>query len=125
MFLSWVDPRAEAAVRNATDASREPGGECARLCNGQKARTAGSLCCDGLYLPTLLFRNVVEFVQGRTQSYQIRLQPGGTVIWRSEVRGVFYTTASFVSFPFDSQSLDLIMTLQNNNTAGELWRGVG
>ena len=118
-MLSWRDPRAQAAVNASTMAAREPGAsECRRPCNGQKAPTSRSRCCDSLYLPTILFRNVAEFVQGRTQAYTIRVEPDDTVMWRSEVRGVFYFTGSYLSFPFDVQSLDLAMSLQNNATGG-------
>ena len=61
---------------------------------------------------------MAEFVQGRTQAYTIRVEPDDTVMWRSEVRGVFYFTGSYLSFPFDVQSLDLAMSLQNNATGG-------
>ena len=114
----FQDPRAQDAVHNATQASREPGASCARVCNGQKAPTRWSRCCSDLYLPTILFRNVEEFLQGRTQAYQIRIEPDDTVVWRSEVRAVLYFTGAYASFPTDVQSLDVSMNLQNNGTGG-------
>ena len=64
-YLSWRDPRAAAAVEEATAAAKEPGATCARLCNGQKAESAISTCCGApLWLPSLVMRNVDEFPQG-------------------------------------------------------------
>lgn len=105
IVLAWKDPRAQDEVQKATAASLEPGAECRRPCNGQKAPTPESRCCSSLYLPTILIRNVAEYPQGRSQAYTIRVEPDHTVMWRSEVRGMFYTTASYPSFPWDVQSV--------------------
>ena len=43
------------------------------------------LSCSTVWLPSLLFRNALEFPQGRTQPYTILVTDNGRVNWRSEV----------------------------------------
>ena len=113
-YLSWVDERAPGAVADATAAAQAPGGACNRLCNGQRAFSAVSRCCDApLWLPSIVFRNVDEFPQGRAQPYYIDVSETGAVTWRVEVRSSYLTTLDVSAFPFDTQSLDMIATLSN------------
>lgn len=118
-FLSWVDPRAPGAVAAATEAADRPGSDpdsqCRRSCSGQHMAVPGEPCCDGMWLPSVLVRNVEEFPQGRTQPYSIEVSPEGVVTWRVEVRGDMYTTLDVRAFPFDSQTLDIHMQYINND----------
>ena len=116
LYLSWKDERAGAAVEEATTAASAPGGSCGRTCNGQRVFVPGvSRCCDPpLWLPSIVFRNVEEFPQGRAQPYYIDVDPdAGTVTWRVEMRSSFLTTLDVSAFPFDTQSLDMVATLFN------------
>ena len=116
LYLSWKDERAGAAVEEATTAASAPGGSCGRPCNGQRVFAPGvSRCCDPpLWLPSIVFRNVEEFPQGRAQPYYIDVDPdAGTVTWRVEMRSSFLTTLDVSAFPFDTQSLDMVATLFN------------
>ena len=58
IYLSWLDPRAPAAVKEASAAAAAPGGQCRRLCNSQSAETDASRCCDSMWLPSLVIRNI-------------------------------------------------------------------
>ena len=62
------------------------GAGCDRPCSGQEMRHELSLCCDTLWLPSLIFRNILEYPQGRMQAYKIRARDNGVVTWRVEVR---------------------------------------
>ena len=90
--LSWTDLRAPAAVVAATARMNEKsavgdgGAGCDRPCSGQEMRHELSLCCDTLWLPSLIFRNILEYPQGRMQAYKIRARDNGVVTWRVEVR---------------------------------------
>ena len=54
-LLSWQDPRATREVADATAAvEADPSKTCDRLCNRQKAPAPGALCCDSLWLPSIL-----------------------------------------------------------------------
>lgn len=78
--------RAPGAVAAATEAADRPGSDpdsqCRRSCSGQHMAVPGEPCCDGMWLPSVLVRNVEEFPQGRTQPYSIEVSPEGVVTWR-------------------------------------------
>ena len=111
-LLSWIDTRAPGDVAAASAAvEADPTKNCERLCNRQKSPPPGALCCDSLWLPTILVRNINEFPQGRTQPSYITVTPEGVVTWRVEVRADLYTTLDLVAFPFDRQSLDVVLQI--------------
>jgi hypothetical protein len=112
-YLSWTDERAPAAVEAATAAASQPGASCGRLCNQQRAESAVSQCCDTLWLPSIVFRNIDEFPQGRVQPSYVDVSPDGVVSWRVEMRANFLTTLDVSAFPFDTQSLDIVATMSN------------
>lgn len=91
VHLSWTDPRAFAAVANATARMNEKsavgdgGAGCDRPCSGQEMRHELSKCFDTLWLPSLVFRNIAEYPQGRAQPYSIKARESGVVTWRIEV----------------------------------------
>ena len=112
LYLSWTDPRAFAAVANATARMNEKSsvGEggigCDRLCNGHEMRSELSECCDTLFLPSIVFRNIERLPQERVQPYSIKARENGAVTWRVEVRlKTFFCRseipASPVTFSFD------------------------
>lgn len=92
VYLSWTDPRAFAAVAAATTRMNEKsavgdgGAGCDRPCSGQEMRHELSLCCDTLWLPSLVFRNINEYPQGRMQAFKITARENDVVTWRVEVR---------------------------------------
>ena len=47
--------------------------------------------CSTVWLPSIVFRNVNEFPQGRVQPYYITVTPDGVVSMRVETRADFYT----------------------------------
>ena len=111
-LLSWVDTRAPGEVAAATAAiEADPTKTCERLCNRQRQAAPGALCCDTLWLPTVTPRNINEFPQGRTQPSHITVTPEGVVTWRVEMRADLYTTLDLVAFPFDRQSLDMVLQI--------------
>ena len=95
IYLSWTDPRAFAAVANATARMNEKssvgegGNGCDRLCRGQEMRHELSTCCDSLFLPSFVFRNIDKIPQDRVQPYSIKAREDGVVTWRVEVRFPF------------------------------------
>ena len=63
-LLNWIDEGAADAVAKATEDANKPGGDCARWCDNTVIPSDGSLCCDGLFVPSLIIRNVFEYPQG-------------------------------------------------------------
>lgn len=53
-YLSWTDPDAPAAVANATIAANKPGGDCGRYCDNTRIPEDDALCCDSLFMPSLM-----------------------------------------------------------------------
>jgi hypothetical protein len=90
-IASFVDPRAPAQIADATEDAHKPGGNCQRWCQNTFMPTNGTLCCDNMYLPSLVLRNVVEYPQGRPQSTQITVTDDGVVTWRVMMRADIYT----------------------------------
>ena len=48
------------------------------------------LCCDGIYLPSFVFRNVAGFPQERIQYYTITVGDWGGVMWEIRVHADYY-----------------------------------
>ena len=70
---------------------------CADTCNYSCSNTAANypFCCDGIYLPSFVFRNVASLSQDRIQPYTIYFphdsgNPTGGVLWEVRVHGTFY-----------------------------------
>lgn len=114
IYLSWTDLRAFAAVANATARMNEKssvgegGNGCDRLCHGQEMRSEFSKCCDTLFLPSIVFRNIERIPQDRVQPYSIKARENGVVTWRVEVRWKTFfcrseIPASPVTFSFDQR----------------------
>eukprot|EP00884_Botryococcus_braunii_P017545 jgi/Botrbrau1/4474/Bobra.0220s0008.1 len=105
LFLSWRDPNAFEKVKSATAAYQAGNDSCSRHCNGQLASGPLVQCCDTLWLPTFVVRNVDEFPQGRVQPYYITVSADGIVTWRVQFNCRFYVPMSMEAFPFDKQEL--------------------
>ena len=118
-YMTWTDPDAPAAVANATEDARKPGGDCGRWCENTKIPGDASLCCDSMFIPSLTLRNVFEYPQGeggrewedrvggaslmcanppslslsagRAQPTNIVVRPDGVVSYRTTVRADMYT----------------------------------
>lgn len=57
-YLSWIDKDAPAKQAEATKDAIAKGGECARLCNGQRGFGTTNKCCTAVWTPKLILRNV-------------------------------------------------------------------
>lgn len=118
VYLSWTDPRAFAAVANATARMNEKsavgdGGDgCDRLCIGTEMRHEASECCDSpLFLPSIVFRNIAEYPNGRPQPYRIKARENGVVTWRVEVRENVSFFFVFFIFSFSLSSSTTLSSL--------------
>lgn len=54
LYLTWTDPDAPAAVADATADAAKPSGDCARYCDNTHVPKDGALCCDSLFMPSLV-----------------------------------------------------------------------
>ncbi|PRW32523.1 alpha beta- isoform C [Chlorella sorokiniana] len=119
MLLTWRDPRARAAVDQATEAaltnpSYNDGNGCQLPCTTIYAWTANRdaqpYCCDDIWLPHFEFINVRGFSQDRVVRYGVRIPADNSsdaVGWWVHIQGEFYTPLQFRSFPFDKQYLSV------------------
>ena len=83
-----------------------------------RAQHTRAVCAHPLLLasplPTTLFPTskklkLLEYPQGRAQPYYIDVREDGRVDWRVEVRADLITTLDVTAFPFDSQTLDVVI----------------
>ena len=114
-YLTWTDERAFDQMLEATADAQANNGTCDKLCNGQRPFGPGQNCCSGVWLPSLLSRNVMIYPQDRVQPYNIDVKADGTVNWRVEVTGVWYTFLQLRAFPFDKQRLTVSLAYTNFN----------
>lgn len=91
-IASFSDPRAPAQITAATEEAHKLGGNCQRWCDNTYVPTNATRCCDDLFLPSLILRNVAEYPQGRPQATQITVTEEGIVTWRVMMRADLYTT---------------------------------
>lgn len=59
-YVSWTDPAAYRAVKDASDGWLAGNRSCAHECSDWVRAGA---CCDGIYQPTFFFRNAHSFPQ--------------------------------------------------------------
>ena len=114
-YLTWTDERAYDQMLDATADATANNGTCDKLCNGQRPFGPTQNCCAGVWLPSLLSRNVMMYPQDRVQPYNIDVKPDGTVNWRVEVTGMWYTFLQLRAFPFDRQRLTVSLAYTNFN----------
>lgn len=114
-YLTWTDDRAYENMQEATADAKANNGTCDKLCNGQRPFGVNQNCCTGVWLPSLLSRNVMMYPQDRVQPYVIDVKPDGTVTWRVEVTGLWYTFLQLRAFPFDRQRLTVSLAYTNFN----------
>lgn len=114
-YFTWRAEGAYEAVLNATADALAANNTCSRLCNGQRSFDDGQKCCAGLWLPSLLSRNVMMYPQDRVQPFILDVTPDDAVTWRVEVTGVWYTFFQLRAFPFDRQRLQVNLAYTNFN----------
>eukprot|EP00884_Botryococcus_braunii_P000774 jgi/Botrbrau1/10698/Bobra.357_1s0002.1 len=116
-YLSWEDERAATAVKQATQTFNETG-VCQRPCyNIDRPLPGAAACCDTLWLPTFIIRNIEEYPQGRSQPAHIQVLPRNVVTWRVQFAAQFYTPMDMMAFPFDTQKLMVHLQLSNPDNA--------
>jgi hypothetical protein len=51
------------------------------------------MCCDGVWMPSLAFRNIVSLPEGRVEpvSYLSIAPDNMTVVWRQSVHGIWFS----------------------------------
>ena len=47
-------------------------------------------CCDGIWLPSFNFKNVVAFPQDRLQPYTVYFGGNGEVMWETQIHGTYF-----------------------------------
>eukprot|EP00884_Botryococcus_braunii_P000773 jgi/Botrbrau1/10697/Bobra.357_1s0001.1 len=111
VFLSWYDERAHKSLEEANRKFAKTK-ECDRPCSNTQMLLPPYDCCDNIWLPSFIIRNIDEYPQGRSQPMQITVRDN-VVTWRVQLAGHFYTPMDLRAFPYDTQHLMLHMQLLN------------
>ncbi|PRW32538.1 ligand-gated ion channel [Chlorella sorokiniana] len=112
-LLTWNDP--EAAPTIAANTERWKAGQAG--CDRQCSDFAGNVsCCDGIFLPSLTFKNAYALPQDRPSQDRILAvaAPNNSVAWMVYVQVSCYQPLKLQHFPFDSFDLVTELTLQNS-----------
>lgn len=72
-------------------------------------------CCDGVYIPTFNFGNVVGFSQDRQVDGEMYFGPDGSVLRAVSIYGSYFQPMSFQNYPFTS--IDLIISFDFVDTS--------
>ncbi|PSC74223.1 senescence-specific cysteine protease SAG39-like isoform A [Micractinium conductrix] len=104
-YVSWLDPTAYAKAENATIRMlSDPSFKCSQPCSNL---IDNAMCCDGMYLPALLFKNAYGFPQDREIMQNIFSADDDSNLREVRVHGVFYQPMDFSHYPFDEFDLSL------------------
>ena len=112
IMMSWNDPSFPMLVKKATNKWKETG-ECDRFCG-----PISTECCDEVFLPGVQLVNVDELPEGRTFDEEFveigklgNIYEGvedGSVLWATNIKGMFHSDFNFGSFPNDKQRLRIV-----------------
>lgn len=95
---------------NCTEAYPKPEETCKRFCNNYgPGASDGLTCCDQLWIPNIEIKNLLQTPQDRVTFDRIVYLDNNTVYRETQVLGLYRSSLVFTRYPFDWQSLVVLM----------------